>query len=35
LRNETYDVILLDMNFSRDANTGQKGFYWTEQKFWR
>ncbi len=28
LRNETYDVILLDMNFSRDANTGQEGFYW-------
>ncbi len=28
LRNETYDVILLDMNFSRDANTGQEGFHW-------
>jgi len=28
LRNETYDVILLDMNFSRDANTGKEGFYW-------
>ena len=28
LRNETYDVILLDMNFSRDANTGQEGFFW-------
>lgn len=28
LRNETYDVILLDMNFSRDANTSQEGFHW-------
>ncbi|HFB61653.1 MAG TPA: sigma-54-dependent Fis family transcriptional regulator [Bacteroidetes bacterium] len=28
LRNETYDVILLDMNFSRDANSGKEGFYW-------
>ncbi len=28
LKNEVYDVILLDMNFSRDATSGQEGFYW-------
>lgn len=30
---ETYepDVILLDMNFKRDAISGQEGFYWLEQ----
>jgi two-component system response regulator HydG len=28
LRNDTYDVILLDMNFSRGASTGKEGFYW-------
>jgi two-component system, NtrC family, response regulator HydG len=28
LRNETYDLILLDMNFSRDATSGQEGFHW-------
>ncbi|MBN2429836.1 MAG: sigma-54-dependent Fis family transcriptional regulator [Acidobacteria bacterium] len=28
LRNEQYDVILLDMNFSRDVSSGQEGFYW-------
>ncbi len=28
LKNESYDVILLDMNFSRDATSGQEGFYW-------
>ncbi|HRZ76356.1 MAG TPA: sigma-54 dependent transcriptional regulator, partial [Bacteroidales bacterium] len=28
LRNETYDVILLDMNFSRDATSGKEGFVW-------
>lgn len=26
-----YDVILLDMNFSRDANSGEEGFYWLEK----
>ncbi len=25
---ENYDIILLDMNFSRDATSGQEGFYW-------
>jgi DNA-binding NtrC family response regulator len=28
LNNENYDVILLDMNFSRDATSGQEGFHW-------
>lgn len=28
LKNESYDIILLDMNFSRDATSGQEGFHW-------
>lgn len=28
LKNDNYDVILLDMNFSRDATSGKEGFYW-------
>lgn len=28
LKNESYDVILLDMNFSRDATSGKEGFQW-------
>lgn len=28
LRNESYDVILLDMNFSRNATSGKEGFIW-------
>lgn len=28
LHNETYDVILLDMNFTKDAISGQEGFDW-------
>lgn len=28
LRSENYDVILLDMNFSRDATSGKEGFHW-------
>ncbi|MCX6235080.1 MAG: sigma-54 dependent transcriptional regulator [Bacteroidetes bacterium] len=28
LKSENYDVILLDMNFSRDATSGKEGFYW-------
>lgn len=28
LRNETYDLILLDMNFSPDATSGKEGFHW-------
>ena len=28
LKNETYDVILLDMNFAKGATSGQEGFEW-------
>jgi DNA-binding NtrC family response regulator len=28
LRTESYDLILLDMNFSRDATSGKEGFHW-------
>ncbi len=28
LKNENYDLILLDMNFSREATSGKEGFYW-------
>lgn len=28
MSNENYDLILLDMNFSRGATTGQEGFHW-------
>jgi DNA-binding NtrC family response regulator len=28
LKNENYDLILLDMNFSRDATSGKEGFMW-------
>lgn len=28
LQNETYDVIMLDMNFTRDVTSGQEGFHW-------
>jgi two-component system, NtrC family, response regulator HydG len=28
LNNESYDVILLDMNYTRDATSGKEGFYW-------
>lgn len=31
LRNESYDVILLDMNFTRDATGGHEGFYWLDK----
>lgn len=31
LNNDTYDVILLDMNFSKDITSGKEGFYWLEQ----
>ena len=27
LNNFSFDIILLDMNFSRDVNTGNEGFY--------
>jgi len=28
LQNESYDVILLDMNFARDMTSGKEGFFW-------
>lgn len=28
MQNDNYDLILLDMNFSRDATSGKEGFYW-------
>ncbi len=31
LNNESYDVILLDMNFTRDVSSGKEGYYWLEQ----
>lgn len=30
LRNERYDVMLLDMNFTKDVMSGQEGFTWLE-----
>lgn len=29
--NEHYDVILLDMNFTKDVSSGQEGFYWLDR----
>ena len=31
LLNEQYDVILLDMNFTRESDSGQEGFYWLDR----
>ncbi|MGK7391982.1 MAG: sigma-54-dependent transcriptional regulator [Candidatus Cyclobacteriaceae bacterium M2_1C_046] len=31
LNNDNYDVILLDMNFSKDITSGKEGFYWLDQ----
>ncbi len=31
LRNETYDIILLDMNFTRDVSSGTEGFLWLDR----
>jgi DNA-binding NtrC family response regulator len=28
LKNESYDVILLDMNFTKDSTSGYEGFHW-------
>ncbi|KPJ67347.1 AAA family ATPase [candidate division WOR-1 bacterium DG_54_3] len=33
LRNESYDVILLDMNFAKGATSGQEGFLWLNKIF--
>jgi len=31
LNNESFDVILLDMNFSKDITSGKEGFHWLNQ----
>ncbi len=31
LQNENYDLILLDMNFTKDVSSGKEGFYWLDQ----
>ena len=31
LNNDSYDVILLDMNFSKDITSGKEGFYWLDE----
>ncbi|HNP18021.1 MAG TPA: sigma-54 dependent transcriptional regulator [Fulvivirga sp.] len=31
LNNDTYDVILLDMNFSKDITSGKEGYFWLSQ----
>ena len=31
LNNDEYDVIMLDMNFSKDTTSGKEGFYWLHQ----
>src|SRR4051812_44195957 len=31
LREQEYDVILLDMNFKKGVNDGEEGFYWLSQ----
>ena len=31
LHNETFDVILLDMNFTKDVSSGHEGFYWLDK----
>ncbi|MBU8892176.1 MAG: sigma-54 dependent transcriptional regulator [Bacteroidales bacterium] len=31
IRKETYDIVLLDMNFSAGVNTGNEGIYWMKQ----
>jgi len=31
IRKENFDIILLDMNFTKDAISGQEGFFWLER----
>jgi len=31
INNEKYDVILLDMNFTKDVSSGKEGFYWLDK----
>ncbi|WP_394750395.1 sigma-54-dependent transcriptional regulator [Spongiimicrobium salis] len=31
LKNETYDLVLLDMNFTKDLSSGKEGFHWLDK----
>jgi DNA-binding NtrC family response regulator len=31
MNNDDYDVILLDMNFTKDVSSGSEGYYWLEK----
>lgn len=31
LKNDDFDIILLDMNFTQDVTSGREGFYWIDQ----
>ncbi|MDH5598953.1 MAG: sigma 54-interacting transcriptional regulator, partial [Cyclobacteriaceae bacterium] len=31
ISNENYDVILLDMNFTKDSSSGKEGYFWLEK----
>jgi DNA-binding NtrC family response regulator len=31
IQNDDYDVILLDMNFTKDVSSGKEGYYWLEK----
>jgi DNA-binding NtrC family response regulator len=31
MKEESFDVILLDMNFTRDVSSGQEGFFWMDR----
>src|SRR5574339_758976 len=31
INNEDYDLILLDMNFTKDVSSGSEGYYWLEK----
>ncbi len=31
MQNESYDVVLLDMNFTKDVSSGSEGYYWLEK----
>jgi len=31
MSNDNYDVILLDMNFTKDVSSGSEGYFWLEK----
>src|SRR6201991_1890713 len=31
MNNDNYDVILIDMNFTKDVSSGSEGYYWLER----